>query len=780
MWKKLGACIGVFWAGFPLLISAQTHVQYPAVWGRFTNAVDQSALNHPITDSSRVSVIGPHFAAVGPDGKSGTPDDTRVRFFGINLAHEPAFPSDAQGKNTAATLRSLGFNSVRLHHLDTLPTSDPDIFRSTLTTGPYPSFHDGALNRLKEFIGVLKREGLYVNLNLMVGYQFRPKEDRVPALDDKQEPLEFGSPVYVFHPRLVDLQVQHAQELIQRLGIGLDPVLAQVEIINESSLSAAWIRWDPKHWEKHIRGPYEIELKRQWRDWLLVKYKSQDNVCKAWGGCENSNISLLSPTEALVLQQIGGNKLMSRVRNKADEIIHLTAQTIGLSGSLISKDIEIHPRVKDFMQFLVATDQKFLDKMKSVIRLATRSDMAVTGTQMSYGAGLTMLSHANMDYIDEHFYGDETEFPAEAWAPWNWRVRNEGVSGPYFPKLLNLSLYRDFKRPFVVSEYGQPFPNKLGAEITPILSAVALQQDWDGLYLFDYVDGIADQSYINSFNLQGDWARTSLVGLSARMFRTGTMPSLSSSFSYPFSSSLVFQSIALRRRPDSLMLYAQRELQFDSYTALNHKVGYGVPPVSKDDSMRTTSSIQHYPSEKLLTFSTPFVAGVFGSITAGSPITAGSLSIDSTKSDARDFVTLMAHSLDKLPLADSNRILLAIPGYITGTQPGSMPPRPQKLVPYKGSPGWWTLEASPPQASQPSSARRGMPPLWLERKTIKVRLNGSQSALTVYPLSPLGERMTALPSTSVVKTTSGFTITLNAAPNETALWFELIGNTGVH
>ena len=756
---------------------AQTHVQYPAVWGRFIQAADQSSLNQPLTDADLVSVKGPHFMTVGPDGKAGTRDDKRVRFFGINLIQHSAFPSPTQALSTGATLRSLGFNAVRLHHLDTIPTADPGVFRSVLTTGPYPSFHEGAVNRLKAFISVLKQEGMYVNLNLMVGYDFRPKEDNVPAYDEKNEILYRGSPAYVFHPRLVELQVKYAQELLKRLALGSDPVLAQVEIINESSLAAAWIRWDPKHWERLIRGPYEVELNRQWKEWLAGKYGTTESACKSWGGCSDSGLSLVTPTEAEALQKSGRGSLIARAGEKASDFLQKTAQSVGLPGSMTKKGVVIHPRVLDFMQFVAATDQKFLDRMRQVVKTATRPDMPVTGTQMSYGAGFSMLAGANMDYVDEHFYGDETEFPAEPWAPWNWKIRNDNVSDTDFPRLLKVSMYRDFSRPFVVSEFGQPFPNRLGPEITPIMSALASQQDWDGLYLYNYVNDNAEQSHINFLNLQGDLGRASLVGLSARMFRAGSIQPLQSTHTIPFTADDVWQSVALRRRPDAWLLHTEREHRQDPYLALQHRIGYGSPITKNPSESTSVSAFRHTPSERQLTINAPQVSGVFGGLSADTRAQAGSLSVEMARGQPREFVTFFAHSLDQLPIRTSSHILIGSPGFVVGTQPGSMPARPQKMIPYKGQSGWWTLEPSPPQADHPSSMRRALPPLWLERKIIKVALDSPHRGLTVYPLGPLGQRLAALPLSSVVKTPTGFSITLNATPNETALWFELIGSS---
>ena len=188
-----------------------------AQWGRVEGVADQSALNHPIALSDALAVSGSHFVAMGPDGVAGTADDTRVRLFGINLGRDACFPPPEKAAEVAATLRSLGFNAVRLHQMDAAPTDAADVFQSSLTLGPYPTLHEGAMGRLRHFIAALKPEGLYVNLNLMVGYVFRPGVDGVPALDPQGTPPAYGSPVHVFFPRMVALQTEHAQKLLAAL-----------------------------------------------------------------------------------------------------------------------------------------------------------------------------------------------------------------------------------------------------------------------------------------------------------------------------------------------------------------------------------------------------------------------------------------------------------------------------------------------------------------------------------------------------------------------------------
>jgi hypothetical protein len=146
-------------------------------------APDFSSLNHTLTAADRVFVRDGHFYTVGPDLTPNTADDARIRFFGVNLAFGANFPVQADAARIAKRLRRLGVNLVRLHHMDSSPdpSSNPSNAGSTLLDGPYPSFNETAVQRLRDFLAVLSAEGVYANLNLHVGYTFRPAMDGVPS-----------------------------------------------------------------------------------------------------------------------------------------------------------------------------------------------------------------------------------------------------------------------------------------------------------------------------------------------------------------------------------------------------------------------------------------------------------------------------------------------------------------------------------------------------------------------------------------------------------------------
>jgi prolyl oligopeptidase len=232
---------------------------------RLNGTVDYSGLNHPLTAADRIHVDEGHFRNASGE---------RIRFWGVNLAFGANFPEPVDAARVAKRLRRLGVNLVRLHHMDTSPDGDPTQARSILTTGPYPSLNPISVSRLRNFLDALSAEGIYVNLNLHVGYQFRPEIDQVPG----PGPLPTHSkPLHIFYPRMVELQTQYATSLVKALRLKDDPVLAMVEINNETSLAFAWQAGEI---DKYVTGEYRAEWDKQKAEFLNGREDSQDLTLK--------------------------------------------------------------------------------------------------------------------------------------------------------------------------------------------------------------------------------------------------------------------------------------------------------------------------------------------------------------------------------------------------------------------------------------------------------------------------------------------------------------------
>lgn len=183
-----------------LMCAAQTGEPRTAMYpvsidqDRLSGAVDFSALNHPLTAADRLQV---------KDGRFVNARGERVRLWGVNLVFGANFPEEQDAARIAKRLRRLAVNLVRLHHMDTSPDAQPETARSLLTTGPYPTLNPVSVRRLRALLDALKAEGIYVNLNLHVGYRFRPEVDGVegpvPAM---------SKPLHIMNPRMVELQCE--------------------------------------------------------------------------------------------------------------------------------------------------------------------------------------------------------------------------------------------------------------------------------------------------------------------------------------------------------------------------------------------------------------------------------------------------------------------------------------------------------------------------------------------------------------------------------------------
>ncbi len=303
----------------PLAGAQQSFFPFGIDQDRLSGAPDFSFLNRPIEPADRLFARDGHFFRVGRDLLPHTADDDRVRLFGMNLAFGANFPAGPDAPRIARRLRRLGVNLVRLHHMDTQPDANPENAGSILTTGPYPTLNPVAVERLRAFLDELGAEGIYVNLNLHVGYQFRPGVDQVPALPPGVAFPTQSKPLRVFHPLLVERQSEFTRLLIEALRLKDDPVLAMVEISNEASMLHAW---QTGGLDRYLLGEYGDELRRQWNLHLGAIYCATGSLRSAWGGGEPDGPEMLdrqwrievhSPAQASFAMVSEGETAVARV-----------------------------------------------------------------------------------------------------------------------------------------------------------------------------------------------------------------------------------------------------------------------------------------------------------------------------------------------------------------------------------------------------------------------------------------------------------------------------------
>ena len=199
----------------------------------------------------------------------------RVRFLGVNFTFGANFTDHESAKKAAARMHKFGINVVRLHHMDYFPAPN-GIFD--------PRYKDtqhldaGQLDRLDFLIAQLKKNGIYVNINLHVSRHFNAADGFAEA--DKLS----GKVVNFFEPRMIELQKKYARDLLThrnpytKTRYVEEPAVAFVELTNENTLLGA--AWDGTL--DNLPRPYHGELQKQWNAWLRKRYGDTPALRRAW------------------------------------------------------------------------------------------------------------------------------------------------------------------------------------------------------------------------------------------------------------------------------------------------------------------------------------------------------------------------------------------------------------------------------------------------------------------------------------------------------------------
>lgn len=247
--------------------------------------VDVSGLNtRPAGTNGFIVVKNGHFA----EEKTGR----RVRFVGVNMTFASAFPARAEAEKIAARLAKYGVNVVRIHYIDASGYGPATIWDPRAKN--FRRLDPAQMDRFDYFVAQLKKQGVYVNLNLKVARTFTP-EDGLPA-SVKQIPFTFSKRVDQFDRRMIALQKEHARNLLTHVNpytgraYNREPAVLCVEINNENSLLG-----DP--WETlggklaDLPEPFAGDLRARWNRWLAAKYRTPGDVSRAWQGGNAANPS---------------------------------------------------------------------------------------------------------------------------------------------------------------------------------------------------------------------------------------------------------------------------------------------------------------------------------------------------------------------------------------------------------------------------------------------------------------------------------------------------------
>jgi hypothetical protein len=177
-------------------------------------------------------------------------------------------------------------------------------------------------------------------------------------------------------------------------------------------------------------------------------------------------------------------------------------------------------RLAAWYAFLQQTDQSYFVEMRRYLKEDLGVKCPITGT---IGLGpLGTKSQSHMDFVDAHAYWDHPQFPHRPWDNSDWTEKNEPmVDNPAGATLWSLAATRVAGKPFTVTEYNHAAPNEWQAECVPMIATYAALQDWDGVFLFDYVGGnhYRELDHTRSyFDFEGNPQKMDLMPMGARVF----------------------------------------------------------------------------------------------------------------------------------------------------------------------------------------------------------------------------------------------------------------------
>jgi len=234
--------------------------------------------------------------------------NSRVRFWGVNIAFGANFPPHEEADRLAARFARYGINAVRFHHMDNQPYPNGIFADAGLET-----LSPTALERLDYFIFALKRSGIYADLNLHVSRGYGHYHRDAAGHDGPN----LDKIVDLFDPELIAAQKKYASDLLQhfnvytRLKYADDPAVGIVEINNENSL----FMWNSDRTIANLPLVYQVELTTQWNHWLSAKYGTREHLRSVWSAGEQKlGDSMLSDGDFLSMQE--GKKPLWLVEQK--------------------------------------------------------------------------------------------------------------------------------------------------------------------------------------------------------------------------------------------------------------------------------------------------------------------------------------------------------------------------------------------------------------------------------------------------------------------------------
>ncbi len=667
------------------------------------DSIDLTGLLH--TPAGRRGFVG-----VKEDGHFYYEDGTRARFFGTNVGGAACAPPKEEAPVIAARLAKYGVNMLRLHSMD---GRWGPLFPGEQKTSQ--TFDADALDRVDFFVNELKKNGIYVYMDLLDYRSFRTADGVAHGDDFSHNWAGSMKGASIFDPRMIELQKDYATKLLTHRNpyTGLryvdDPAMAVVETTNENSIFY-FLR------NKDLSLPYYREaLEKRWNEWLINRYKTRAALAAAW------------------TDEAGRNALLE----DEDPASGTVAFMFGVSGRIPSvadpdkfDPMISPPRFGDALRFLSDLQRHYYREMYDHLKkIGVRAPIA--GTNQTFFVADTEVDASENDFMSRNQYWRHPHRSAKPF----YKFANEALLEVDIPSQRNpLSVIARTSvagKPQAVAEFNFPWPNEYRAEGLIMSAAYSCLQDWDIFLLFSYSPG---DPRLSMFRSQSDPARWGEFPAAALMFhrndvsaarneihvvhtsggkfapRPDTNRAQANNYRYLTFLSKVREAfidgtyqgdadaviacgpsveakiegtakpIRMKERPWEEWLYpkfvtAAQRLGLPGYATMDGTA-------KRLDSDTGELSLDY--GQVLLTIDTDCSQGVVGKLKNAGAVKLSALQIDSET----EFAAIIATSLDGKPIGESRHLLITAVGRAENTAQGFWPPKPEQM---RWSPVAWML-----------------------------------------------------------------------------------------
>lgn len=437
------------------------------------------------------------------NGHLAKPNGERFRIWGVNFTAASCFPSKEDAPVVAEHLARFGINCVRFHFLDSNWAASIFIKGRNDTR----ALDSQQFDRFDYFVAELKKRGIYTNINLNVGRNYR-KGDGVRDY----EYIGMAKVLNYFDKRIQALHKEYAQQLLihynpyTKAEYRHEPAVAVVELVNENSIVEAWFsdRLIGKNTKKHpgtwtdTTAWYANQLTDRYNAWLKER---------------------LSATEIKALRSEAGAKEDGIVpRLTKDQFTAADKKRFHLEAA-----------------FYMELERDYFETMHSYLKKELRIQPLIVGTS-DHNHGKTgyplLTSTSKMDIVDGHVYWQHPSYLTDPNTKRRtFSIKNTPmVNEPFNSTVVQLSRSAVAGKPYIISETNHPFPNEYACEGIAVLAAYSAFHDWDGifLYTFEHKDpGEWKTNILGHFDIRPDPVRMTNLAVGALMFlRSDIRPAL--------------------------------------------------------------------------------------------------------------------------------------------------------------------------------------------------------------------------------------------------------------